>query len=99
MWRVPATGGTETLVPDKEIDPHNWDLTDRGIYFIDDNSKPLATICVFDFATHRVRSLAPVHNAPGFITNMGMSVSSDGKWLLYCGAIYSSDIMMIENFR
>ncbi len=35
VWRVPVSDGQETLVLDKEIDPHNWDLTDRGIYFID----------------------------------------------------------------
>ena len=30
---------------------------------------------------------------------MGLSVSPDGKWLLYTGGISTSDIMMIDNFR
>ncbi len=29
----------------------------------------------------------------------GLSVSPDGKWLLYSGGIFTSDIMMIDNFR
>ena len=99
IWRVPASGGPETLVLDKKFYAHDWDLTDRGIYFIDNNAKPMATICFYDFATRRIRSLAPVHSDPGFRTNEGLSVSPDEKWLLYTGGIPTSDIMMIENFR
>jgi len=99
IWRVPVSGGSETLVLDKQLFPLRWDLTDRGIYFIDGNARPMATICFYDFATRRVRNLAPVHSDPGFAAADGLSVSSDGKWLLYSGGIYSSDIMMIDNFR
>ncbi len=99
LWQVPASGGPEALVLDKEIDPHTWDLTNRGIYFIDRDSKPLETICLYDFATHSVKSLAPVHSDPGFRHVPGMSVSPDGKWLVYVGGISTSDIMMIDNFR
>jgi len=99
IWRVPVSGGPETLVLDKEFYAHNWDLSDRGIYFIDDSAKPMATVCFYDFATRSVRSLAPVHSDPGFRINEGLSVSPDGKWLLYSGGIRTSDIMMIDNFR
>jgi Tol biopolymer transport system component/serine/threonine protein kinase len=97
IWRVPASGGSETLVLDKEID--DWDLSDRGIYFIDDTAKPMATICFYDFATRSVSTLAPVHSDPGFGLRRGFSVSPDGKWLLYSGGIGTSNIMMIDNFR
>jgi Tol biopolymer transport system component len=99
LWRVPTSGGPETLVLDKEINPHTWDLTDRGIYFVDRDTKPQETISVYDFATHRVRSLVPGHGDPSFRQGAGMSVSPDGRWLLYCGGIFTSDIMMIDNFR
>jgi Tol biopolymer transport system component len=66
-------------------------LTDRGIYFIEGN-----TISLYDFATRRARSLA---SDPRFGTDDGLSVSPDGKWLLYAGGINTSDIMMIDNFR
>jgi len=99
VWRMPVSGGPETLVLDRQIYAHNWDLTNRGIYFIDGTTKPVATICFYEFATRRVRSLAPVHSDPGFGTNEGLSVSPDGKWLLYSGGIRTSDIMMIDNFR
>ncbi|HUL12134.1 MAG TPA: hypothetical protein VLU73_08205 [Methylococcaceae bacterium] len=68
IWRVPASGGTGTLVLDKEIDSLVWDLSDRGIYFIDRAAKPVATICFYDFATRSVSTLAPVHGDPEFQT-------------------------------
>ncbi len=98
IWRVPASGGSETLVLDKEIGSMVWDLSDRGIYFIDETAKPMA-ICFYDFATRSVSTLAPVHGDPGFGVRVGFSVSPDGKWLLYSGGICTSDIMMIDNFR
>ena len=51
------------------------------------------------FCDPAVRSLAPVHSDPGFGLIGGLSVSPDGKWLLYAGGICTSDIMMIDNFR
>jgi len=99
LWRVPVPGGQEALVLDKDINPMQWDLTDRGIYFIDLRRKPLATICFFDFVTRQVKSLAPVHSDPGFTGCTGCTISPDAKWLLYSGGVITSDIMMIDNFR
>jgi Tol biopolymer transport system component len=89
IWRVPISGGPETLVLDRQIYPHLWDVTNRGIYFIDGNS-----VCFYDFRTQAVRSLVPLHMAGD-----GLSVSPDGRWLLYSGGIRDSHIMMIDNFR
>jgi eukaryotic-like serine/threonine-protein kinase len=100
IWRVPVSGGQETPVLDKEIMPLLWDLTDRGIYFIDRNARPVATICFYDFGTRHIGSLGPVHSDPRFQVNRdGFSVSPDGKWLLYSGGIFNYDIIMIDNFR
>jgi hypothetical protein len=96
IWRVPVSGGPPTLVLDREIYPHHWDLTDRGIYFIDGNPP---TICFYDFGTQAVKSLVPVHNDVGFLLTDGLSVSPDGQWLVYPGGIANSHIMMIDNFR
>ena len=94
IWRVPVSGGPETLILDRKISPLWWDLTDRGIYFIEGN-----TISLYDSATRRARSLAPVHSDPRFEPDGFLSVSPDDKWLLYTGGIRTSDIMMIDNFR
>ena len=94
---MPASGGPDTLILDREIHPHL--LMDRGLYFIDGKPYGWGTICFYEFATRRVSSLAPVHGDPGFAILGGLSVSPDGKWLLYSGGITNSDIMRIDNFR
>jgi len=99
LWRVPASGSPETLLLDRQINPLQWDLTDRGIYFIDGSASPVATISLRDFAVQRVKTLAPVHSDPRFGLVEGLSVSPDIKWLLYAGGVITSDIMMIDNFR
>ncbi len=99
LWRVPVSGGPGTLVLGRRLIATVWDLTDRGIYFIDRNTMPVATISFYDFAARRVRSLAPIHRDPAFGLSGGLSVSPDGKWLLYSGGILTTDIMLIDNFR
>jgi streptogramin lyase len=102
VWRLPLSGGPETFVTDAVGSPWDSDFTGRGIYFMDRSTRPQATVCFLDFATRKVRSLAPVSSNPKFLSAGGMltpSVSPDGKWLLYSGGIFTSDIMMIDNFR
>ncbi len=82
---------------DKKISPVAWDLSDRGIYFIDFDAKPVATICLYDFALRRVKSLAPVSKDLRYEFSNGVSISPDGKWLVYSGGIVTSEIMMIDN--
>ena len=94
LWRVPVSGGPETLVFDREVNQDLWDLTDRGFYWVFDN-----TISFLDFTTGRVRSLARLSNEAGFGLGLGLGVSPDGKWLLYSAGLYNDDIMMIDNFR
>jgi Tol biopolymer transport system component len=97
VWRVPVSGGTGTLVVDAVYSPFDWDLTERGIYFLDRNSRPGPTICFYDFAARRVANLIPIN--PRFMAWTGFHVSLDGNWLLYAGGFPTSDIMMIDNFR
>jgi Tol biopolymer transport system component len=94
LWRVPVSGGLETLVSDREFSRVQWDLTGRGVYSVVDNA-----ISFLDFATRRVRSLAPGSNDLGYQFGSGLGVSPDGKWLLYSAGIYNDDIMLIDNFR
>jgi hypothetical protein len=98
IWRVPVSGGPETLVLDRALSPTRWDLADRGIYFVDTNVRPFA-ICFYDFATRLTSHLTSVNREPGFDISAGFSISPNGNWLLYCGGFRTSDIMMIDNFR
>ncbi len=85
--------------PDGRWIASQWNLTDRGIYAINSRAKPVAAISFYDSATRRVASLAPIHSDPRFRLYEGLSVSPDGKWLACDGGIFTSDLMMIENFH
>jgi Tol biopolymer transport system component len=98
IWRIPVEGGTETPV----LDHHQagfwrvWTVTEQGIYFAtaENPSRPL--IEFFSFATGQVTQIAALEK-PFYL---GLSVSPDGRWLIYSQLDQSgSDIMLMENFR
>jgi len=97
IWRVPITGGRETLVLDREIVPSQWDLTGDGIYF----TEPPATLSFFDFATRTVANLgSAVSDSQVSIIPDGIGVSPEGKSLFFVAGVRSPpDILMIDNFR
>ena len=101
LWRIPVNGGEESLVLDQPKEGYwgYWAVVDRGIYFIDPETKPHATIKLFSFATRRVMQIAAIEKKP-YPGIPGLAVSPDGRWILYTQLDQSgSDIMLVENFR
>jgi len=75
-----------------------WTPFGEGIYFVA-KADGKDRIDYFDLDTKQVR---PIHvmdkPAPNFMG--ALSVSSDGRWLLFAqGDEFSSDLMMVENWR
>jgi Tol biopolymer transport system component/DNA-binding winged helix-turn-helix (wHTH) protein len=93
LWRVPVTGGAEVKVLDS-VFPFGFAVTGSGIYFIaasDDGS----SIQFLSFKTGKVKAIAPVKGR----VHPGLSVSPDGRFLLYSYAqLIGSDLMLAENF-
>ena len=101
LWRIPVEGGQESLVLD-QLKPREWGywaVADEGIYFINSDSKPHATIEFLAFATSRLTSIATIEKEPiNWASNL--AVSPDGRWILYTQVDQSdSDIMLMENFH
>ena len=99
VWRMPTEGGEESLVVDrpKPREWGYWAVADRGIYFINSESKPLATIEFFSFETNRVTRIATIEKEP-INTASNLAISPDGRWLLYTQLDRSdSDIMLVQN--
>lgn len=71
-----------------------WTLSTEGIYFVPASSP--RSLRYFDFATKQIRSLLEVDKDFG----RGLSVSPDGRWLLYSqiGDV-NADIMLVDRFH
>jgi Tol biopolymer transport system component len=106
IWRVPVAGGEEgeeTLV----LDIHKagywraWTLVEEGIYFLTAENLARPAIEFFRFSTGRVTEVAVLTTPFRPWTNpQGLSVSADGRWILYAQADREDmDIMLVENFR
>jgi len=99
IWKMPLQGGEETLVldqPYREFAWWNWALGRNGIYFINLETKPNATVEFFEFASHKTIPIWSLTNRP-FV---GLSISADGKSILYAqNEFQHSDIMLVKNFR
>jgi Tol biopolymer transport system component/DNA-binding winged helix-turn-helix (wHTH) protein len=105
LWRVPVAGGEEALViaSFKEELSGYWGVADKGIYFVDDHAEKLvssapAYLKFMSFGTGRIREIMPLEKPP--MSGAGLSVSPDGRWVLYQGGDQrSDDIMLVENFH
>jgi eukaryotic-like serine/threonine-protein kinase len=103
IWRVPAEGGEETLV----LDTHKagywsaWTVVEQGIYFVTAEKLERPAIEFFSFTTGRVAEVAALTKPFRPWTNpQGLSVSADGRWILYTQADREEmDIMLVEDFR
>jgi Tol biopolymer transport system component len=75
-----------------------WTPFGTGIYFVA-NANGKDEIDYFDLNTKQVRPLHVMDKpAPNFMG--ALSVSSDGRWLLFAqGDEFSSDLMMVENWQ
>lgn len=87
--------GTSLAVKDMPTlsDRSKYLVVPGGIYFVPvDASK---SIQYFDFATRQVRKIFELDKE----YDNGLSVSPDGRWILYTRAEENSDIMLVEHFR
>jgi Tol biopolymer transport system component/DNA-binding winged helix-turn-helix (wHTH) protein len=73
----------------------NWDIVQGGVYFFPRND--ILTLNYFDFSTRKVRPIFKISGGGAF---PGLSVSADGRYILYPELDdYRSDIMLVENFH
>lgn len=99
VWRVPTGGGEETVVLDSPSYGY-WDVTARGIYYLDLSvNGPERPVMFYDVATRKRTRVATSWRdvdprAPGF------SVSRDGRSLLLLQLqSLESDVYLVDNIR
>jgi len=101
LWRIPLDGGDEEVVVAEYRSSHGWDLTAKGLYFVDEEPSSSGTSWVVRFQgfdRRHATELARLRHPP-FLGGPAISVSSDGRWMLSTQSQGESDLMLVENFR
>jgi hypothetical protein len=102
LWRIPVEGGDEEVVIEGFRSSHgNWDLTAKGLYFVDEepsSSGPSWVVRFQGFDRHHATEVARLRHPP-FLAGPAISVSSDGRWMLSTQSHGESDLMLVETFR
>jgi Tol biopolymer transport system component len=101
IWRIAVDGSEETEVVRELIDPQNWALGRRGIYY---GTQTRAggrmtgyTIRFLDFESGLVTEL---HRRDGPFGQRTLAVSPDEEWMLYSEWPWpTAELMLVENFR
>ncbi len=104
IWKAPVNGGPETKVVDEP--PRNYwgyfAVNHDGLYFIGDTGTPPKHrygFKFYDFATQKITNMGDMEKGP-YEGAPGLSVSPDGKYLLYVQLDEArNSLMMAENFR
>ena len=101
LKELPLSGqpGTESEVDGLPplSDAHSWALSKGGIYFVP--AEAPRSVQYFDFASKQIRPI--LDGDKDFSSGLaGLSVSPDGRWILYpqVGDI-SGDIMLVDHFH
>ncbi len=98
FWKMPIEGGHETQLL-RGLHYLALDAWAGSLFYLNVQNYP-PEIEQMDFATDRVRRLGTldIGNLSKYV--FGISVSPDGRWLLYSRLDHAeSNIMLVENFR
>ena len=100
LWSLPTEGGQETSILDDlaVFDWGNWTVGEAGIYFIGRTADG-PRLNRFEPSTQTV-TLLRLLTGPRLSHEPGLSLSPDGRWLLYARSDrVESDIVLVEQFR
>jgi Tol biopolymer transport system component len=97
LWKIPVGGGEPSKVLEELSAYQNVAFVAGGIYFVPTQKASGDSFIQFvSFATNNISTIATLEKA----SVQGITVSPDGKWILYSLQQQSgSELMLVENFR
>jgi Tol biopolymer transport system component/DNA-binding winged helix-turn-helix (wHTH) protein len=96
LWSKPVGGGPQAPLEGMPRVSYedSWAATATGIYYTDSGSKPVS-VNFYEFSSRSTRRLMTLKQTPIPGSGPGISVSPDGRWLLYGqSGDESSEIML-----
>ncbi|MBY0502911.1 MAG: hypothetical protein K2X03_03310 [Bryobacteraceae bacterium] len=94
LYRKAVDGSGEALAIAPQVRNHNYGATRDGIFYIA-GGDPNPAIYYYDHATSRSRKIGDVKSRADY----GLTVSPDGKTILFAIRTGGSDLMLVENYR
>ena len=95
VWRIPIKGGEEVQVLEHALF-REWALWEDSICYLNREVEAGLIVECLDLITGTVSPLAALVERRGY---WGLSVSPDGRWIIYGWLEFLDDIMLVENFR
>ena len=96
LWQMPVEGGEERQIV-TDVYRVNYAVTNKGIYFTPrDQRDGTSSVQFFNFATGAATLIVKVPKP----LDLGLTVSPDGRTLLYSQVDYTgSNLMLVEDFH
>jgi serine/threonine protein kinase len=101
IWKVPVEGGEEEPALNTNVKVLNWTVWEEGLCHINFDREEGPVIEFIDFETQQVKDLAVLAEraVPNMLQGNGLSVSPDGRWVLYTqNDLPFEDLMIVEDF-
>jgi Tol biopolymer transport system component len=101
LWRIPVAGGPASKILEGVSNYINLAIVDNGVFFVPAGGTGAGSSLQFlSFATNKVRPVANFEKPLSSSGLGGVSVSPDGRWVLYTQFDQSgSELMLVENFH
>ena len=97
IWSLSAEGGEDTLVLENRVKSFvNWCIWKDNIVYINQRQEGEAVIEIFNLRSGKTE---PLHSlAEGPKIGNGLTVSPDGRWILFNFWEDTADLMLVEDF-
>ena len=97
LWKIAVEGGEASKLLEGLSNYQNIAIVGSGLYFVPNrNAAGDSSIQFLSFSTNKISNLATFEKS----LVLGITVSPDGKWILYGLRQQSgSELMLVENFR
>jgi len=95
LWKVPVGGGEETKALGS-VGAFDFTVSQNGIYSAQPNPDGGASVNLLSFVTGKTTIAATIR---GRLFHAGLSVSPDGRHLLFAQQDPQVDLMLVEDFR